>query len=280
MLRLETVGAHVPIAHGLQLVGEEGEHPLPVGLGSEAAVAVAMAELLQLIVQVPHSPSWLFSIEVFVSRCVSSVVGVIASVSVSVRPAGRGQARDSRDTGHHSRVSAGARVSSSCRRCTSALATDARLEERDRIASRTIDPRSKERLLGRGALPSEWTTWRRCASLLGDVRGPRGPVTSLPTLNRAREGLKRQGLRRVVTGRPVTTLAGDADVRGVVRRAVSSAGSRAHHTSRAIAQRFTHGDDDRCRARWPCQSSLATTARSESSRDFPIADGRPRVFER
>lgn len=99
-------------------------------------------------------------------------------------------------------------------------------------------------------MPSEWTAWRLCVSLLGDVMGPRGPVTSLPTLSRAREGLKRQGLRRVVTD-TVTTLAGDADVRGVVRRAVSSAGSRAHHTSRAIAQRFTQGDDDRCGARWP-----------------------------
>ena len=119
----------------------------------------------------------------------------------------------------------------SCRRCTSALAADARLAERELPASGTLDPGSEERLLGRGALPSEWTAWRLCASLLGDVMGPEGPVTSLPTLDRVREGLKRQGLRRVVTGRPVTTLAGDADVRGVVRRAVSSAGSRAHHTS-------------------------------------------------
>jgi hypothetical protein len=61
--------------------------------------------------------------------------------------------------------------------------------------------------------------------------GPRGPVTSLPTLNRVREGPKCQGLRRVVTD-TVTTLAGDADVPGVVGRAVSSAGSRAHHMSR------------------------------------------------
>ena len=80
-------------------------------------------------------------------------------------------------------------------------------------------------------MPSEWTAWRLCASLLGRCDGAGGPVTSLPTLDRVREGPKCQGLRRVVTGRPVTTLAGDADVRGVVRRAVSSAGSRAHHTS-------------------------------------------------
>ena len=61
----------------------------------------------------------------------------------------------------------------------------------------------------------------------------------------------------------MTTLAGDADVPDVVRRAVSSAGSRAHHTSRAIAERFTHRDDDRCGARWPCQSSLRDAGRAD-----------------
>ena len=90
--------------------------------------------------------------------------------------------------------------------------------------------------------------------------GPRGPVTSLPTLDRVREGPKCQGLRRVVTD-TVTTLAGEAAVRGVVRRAVSSGPiTRASHAV-AVAQRFTHGDDDRCGARGPasrisgCRSS-------------------------
>jgi len=131
---------------------------------------------------------------------------------------------------------------------------------------------------------SERTTWRRCASLMGAAMGPEGPITWLPTLNRVREGLLPQALMRVVTD-TVTTLAGDVDVRGVVRRAVSSAGSRAHHTSRAVAGRFTHGDDDRCGARWPlpvvslgCRSSRHPVApwelawrpiyaRSGSSRD-------------
>ena len=103
-------------------------------------------------------------------------------------------------------------------------------------------------------MPSEWTAWRLCTSLLGDVMGPRGPVTSLLTLDRVHEGLKRQGLRRVVTD-TVTTLAGDAAVRGVVRRAVKLGRITCASHVAAVAQRFTHGDDDRCGARWPCQSS-------------------------
>ena len=54
-------------------------------------------------------------------------------------------------------------------------------------------------------MSSERTTWRRCASLVGEVRGPEGPITWLPTLNRGREGLQTQGLMRVVTDTPVTT---------------------------------------------------------------------------
>ena len=100
-------------------------------VASLAAVAVAAAELLQLIVEIAHDASWLTSVQVFVSRSVSSLVGVIASVSVSVRPAGLSQARTSRDTGHHSRSVQVLGVLS-CRRCTSALAADARLAERDR----------------------------------------------------------------------------------------------------------------------------------------------------
>ena len=44
----------VPVAELVELIGEEGEHPLPVGAGGVAAVAVALAELLQLVVQIPH----------------------------------------------------------------------------------------------------------------------------------------------------------------------------------------------------------------------------------
>ncbi len=43
--------------------------------------------------------------------------------------------------------------------------------------------------------------------LVGEVRGPEGPITWLPTLNRGREALQTQGLMRVVTDTPVTTRA-------------------------------------------------------------------------
>jgi hypothetical protein len=52
----------------VKLFGEEREHLLAIGLRGEAAVAVAAAELLQLIVQIAHSPSWAVSVAVFVSR--------------------------------------------------------------------------------------------------------------------------------------------------------------------------------------------------------------------
>jgi hypothetical protein len=106
-----------------------------------------------------------------------------------------------------------------------------RVSWNETVTSGTIDPGSEERLLGRGWLAARVDGVEALRLPLGRCDGAARPVTSLPTLSRVREGLKRQGLRRVVTGRPVTTLAGDAEVRGVVGRAVSSAGSGAHHAS-------------------------------------------------
>ena len=80
-------------------------------------------------------------------------------------------------------------------------------------------------------MPSEWTTWRHCASLLGDVMGPEGPITWLPTLNRGREGLQTQGLVRVVTDTPVTT-------RAVAKATRESGASACSACLTALASRF------------------------------------------
>jgi hypothetical protein len=126
-------------------------------------------------------------------------------VFLSVPPAvARREHRGTRDTtpGLCSRS-----PTSSCRRCTSASAADARLEERDRSASGTIDPGSKERLWGADSVVRADDVEAFHLPLVGEVMGPGGPITWLPTLNRGREGLQMQSLMRVVTDTPVTTLA-------------------------------------------------------------------------
>jgi len=45
---------HVMEPHLVELVGDQIEDALAIGLRGEAAVTVTMAELLQRIVQVPH----------------------------------------------------------------------------------------------------------------------------------------------------------------------------------------------------------------------------------
>jgi len=54
VLGLEALRTQSPDAHLVELVGNEIEDVLPVGLGGEAAVAVATAELLEVVVQVAH----------------------------------------------------------------------------------------------------------------------------------------------------------------------------------------------------------------------------------
>ena len=51
-------GAEVPKTCLLELVGDEVEHTLAVALRGEAAVAVAAADLLELVVQVAHGCCW------------------------------------------------------------------------------------------------------------------------------------------------------------------------------------------------------------------------------
>ena len=86
-------------------------------------------------------------------------------------------------------------------------------------------------------MPSERTTWRRCASLVGAVMGPERPITWLPTLNRGREGLQTQRLMRVVTDTPVTT-------RAVAKATRESGGerlSRSPHRPRVTLRRVSRG---------------------------------------
>jgi hypothetical protein len=54
VLGLQAVGVHVPEAHLVELIGDEIEDVLPIRLGGIAAVAVMAAELLQVVVQIPH----------------------------------------------------------------------------------------------------------------------------------------------------------------------------------------------------------------------------------
>src|SRR3974377_1122260 len=54
MLRLQARCVHVLEAHRTELVRDEFENPLPVGLSCVAAIAVPAAELLQFVVQVLH----------------------------------------------------------------------------------------------------------------------------------------------------------------------------------------------------------------------------------
>jgi hypothetical protein len=104
VLGLQALGAQVPVAQLVELVGDEREHPLAVGLGGVAAVPIPTAELLQLVVQISHDG--LLGDVGFGLGLVGPkvVVGEGRPVSVSVRPAGRSRARTSRDTGHRPRV--------------------------------------------------------------------------------------------------------------------------------------------------------------------------------
>ena len=124
---------------------------------------------------------------------------------LSVPPAvARREHRETRDTTPgRCRCSA----TSSCRRCTSALAADARPEERDSThwGPLTQGPRSAGEGADAVVRGDDMEALR--LPLVGEVRGPEGPITWLPTLNRGREGLQRQGLMRVVTDTPVTTRA-------------------------------------------------------------------------
>ncbi len=73
--------------------------------------------------------------------------------------------------------------------------------------------------------------------LVGAVMGPEGPITWLPTLNRAREGLQTQGLMRVVTDTPVTT-------RAVAKATQESGGKRFErlpHRPRVTLRRVSRG---------------------------------------
>ena len=68
----------------------------------------------------------------------------------------------------------------------------------------------------------------------GCCDGAGGPITWLPTLNRVREGLQRQGLRRVVTDTPVTTRA--------VAKATRESGASAYRAClTALASRNARG---------------------------------------
>ena len=106
VLGLEARRGHVPVAHVVQLTGHQVEHALAIALRREAAVAVAPAQLLQLVVQVAHSaavgivPRPVGCPSVVISRCRWCSFG---QVSVSVRPGRRSAAGTTRDTGHHSR---------------------------------------------------------------------------------------------------------------------------------------------------------------------------------
>jgi hypothetical protein len=57
VLRLQAPGLHVPEAHVVKLVGDERQDALARDLGRVAAIAVAVAELLQFVIQVSHRSS-------------------------------------------------------------------------------------------------------------------------------------------------------------------------------------------------------------------------------
>ncbi len=54
VLRLEPLRLQPPEAHLVELIGDEIEDVLPVGLGSVATVAVMTADLFEVVVQVAH----------------------------------------------------------------------------------------------------------------------------------------------------------------------------------------------------------------------------------
>jgi hypothetical protein len=57
VLGLQACCSHVPVAEFLKLACHQVEHALAIALRRIAAVAVAPAQLFQLVVQIPHSPS-------------------------------------------------------------------------------------------------------------------------------------------------------------------------------------------------------------------------------
>ena len=54
VLWFQRTATHAPKAEGVELICDQGEHALTVALGGVAAVAVALAKLFQLVVQVAH----------------------------------------------------------------------------------------------------------------------------------------------------------------------------------------------------------------------------------
>src|SRR5438132_7099510 len=54
VLGLQAVGVHMPESHLVELVGDQIEDVLPIRLGGIAAIAVVLADLLQVVVQVTH----------------------------------------------------------------------------------------------------------------------------------------------------------------------------------------------------------------------------------
>ena len=54
VLRLQACGSQMPVPEVLKLIGDQVQHARTVALCGEAAIAIAMAELLQFVVQIPH----------------------------------------------------------------------------------------------------------------------------------------------------------------------------------------------------------------------------------
>ena len=54
VLGLEPLRTQTPEAHLVELIGDQIEDVLPVGLGGVAAVAVMAADLFEVVVQVAH----------------------------------------------------------------------------------------------------------------------------------------------------------------------------------------------------------------------------------
>src|SRR4051812_1506521 len=57
VLGLEAVRVHVPETQLVELIGDQVENPLAIGLRGEAAVVIAMTQLLEGIIQIPHKRS-------------------------------------------------------------------------------------------------------------------------------------------------------------------------------------------------------------------------------
>lgn len=62
MLRFQGFRVHLHISQCMQLVGDQGYHPLTLHLGAEAAIPVSLAKLFQLVVQASHSCKELTSV--------------------------------------------------------------------------------------------------------------------------------------------------------------------------------------------------------------------------